>query len=120
MKRVFLLLVIALLSFGCEKDNDPIFEREQQKEVVVVEKPAPVNYLLLVTNESTNPYRFRLYQGSSVVKEITLAGKEKMRFYYKEGSVFRWEALQLSGYLLYPSERSGSVVLNEDKFIYFP
>ena len=69
---------------------------------------------LRFTNISNNPYLVEI-DGTSLV----LPGN-KFRDYELELGTYAWKATQQSGYILFPTVRSGTITLDKDLQIIFP
>lgn len=94
-KTFFLLGVLSVLMSSCEKEDDSNFE-------------------LRFTNISSNSYSLEVNGGSS-----TISGGTFVNYDLKKGT-YSWKVTQLSGYLLYPTIKEGTVNLDQDKEVVFP
>lgn len=102
MKKVLFLLVLIPFLFGCEKDE-------------------PTYSLTVFNNSLKSPYSFKLMETDGlVIKEVTLSAGSSTFFPSLEQKKYKWYALQLSGYLIYPTEKSGTIILDSNKAISFP
>ncbi len=66
------------------------------------------------TNLSSNPYMIEIDGRSNVI-----SGNSYKNYYLDRGT-YPWQVTQQSGYLLYPTVRSGTISVNKDKQIVFP
>jgi len=71
-------------------------------------------YELRFTSTSSNPYLINVDGNSDVI-----GGNTYKSYSFPKGT-YAWKVTQQSGYLLYPSVRSGTVNLDQDKEIVFP
>lgn len=104
MKKVLFLLVLIPFLFGCEK-----------------EETKPTYSLTVFNNSLKSPYSFKLMEfNGDLVREVTLSAGSSAVFSSLEQKKYKWNALQLSGYLLYPTEKSGTITVDSNKVISFP
>lgn len=108
MRKILLLLLVSVFSFlqvGCKKDD----------ETLSVEK----TYKVSVYNVKNNGnYRFRFLQGDKILKEYVIAPGEGIDFSISKGD-YSWEAVQISGYVLYPTRYGSSITVDRDREIKF-
>ncbi|CEN51914.1 hypothetical protein [Capnocytophaga canis] len=107
MKKILFLLVLLPLFFACEKETEVVKEKE-------------VIHSLSVVNNSSNPYRFRLYLSDVVVNETVLGGKESVVIDLENNKSYKWSVLQLKGYVFEPTELAGRFFSDRNRLISFP
>jgi len=71
-------------------------------------------YNLRFTSTSSNPYLIEVDGNSNVISGNTY------KDYKLTKGTYSWKVTQQSGYVLYPTEKSGTVNLDQDKEIVFP
>ncbi len=100
MKKLLLVVVIAMISFvSCNDDDTGLFKS---------------TYELRFTCTSDNPYLVEVNGYSNIV-----SGNSYKNYYLKKGT-YAWRVEQQSGYVLYPTVKEGTVNLDQDKEIIFP
>ncbi|AWL77773.1 hypothetical protein DKB58_01755 [Capnocytophaga canimorsus] len=95
-KFLFLLFVFFLGLSSCKKENEPTL-------------------VVRFGNISENPYTLNFNSEKFIMKSYQI-----MTFDLIQGKEYSWSVKQNSGYLLYPTERSGRFVATKDIQIYFP
>ena len=98
LKRVLILSLVIFGLSSCGKDDSLITP----------------TYELRFTCTSDNPYLIEVDGNSDVV-----SGHSYVTYTLDKGT-YSWKVTQQSGYVLYPTEREGTVNLNQDKEIVFP
>jgi len=91
MRKVILVLVAMVLLFACKK--------EEPKEDCEIYKYGTIT----ISNSSTNPYDIYI---DDVLKGRLEGGKITEKVKINEGNSRKLYAVQVSGYLLYPTEKT--------------
>lgn len=106
MKKFLLLLMVSVFAFmqvGCKKDD------------ILGEK----TYKVSAHNvDNRGNYRFRFLKGENIVKEFVIAPGEGVEFNVVKGN-YSWEALQISGYVVYPTKYGSIITIDRDRVIKF-
>ncbi|MDT9500405.1 hypothetical protein [Capnocytophaga canimorsus] len=95
-KFLFLLFVLFFGLSSCKKENEPTL-------VVKFGNTTKDIYILKFNSET-----------------FYIKGYDSATFDLIQGKEYSWSVKQYSGYLLYPTERSGRFVATKDMLVYFP
>ena len=104
MKKLIAVLVVSIALFSCTKGEN-------------AGKPSSTEGIIRYTNNSTNPYNIYLDGGS-------VGSIDGKKYFEKKVSIgtHTVKAIQASGYVLYPTERTATITLTskEEKEFVFP
>ena len=104
MKKLLIILALGLLTFSaCKKDK------------TTEPPPPPPTHDVRFVNSSSHPY----YLTVDAKSKGTVSGRHYVVINLKEG-YHTWAVKQKSGYAVYPTKRSGSFNLTDEKIVTFP
>lgn len=108
------ILLVSIASVtSCKKDNPAPKTDNNGGNGGSGSSSTPV-YELRFTCTSDNPYLIEVAGNSNIVQG------HSYKIYNLDQGTYAWKVTQQSGYAFYPTVKSGTVTLNQDKEIVFP